>query len=156
MTVVWDRPWKLGSMPSIYVVHCYVSSHVGGLELVWRRRGRAHWVPATSAFFRRPLLIRTTSYSEANCCIRKWIRTEPERLCRKKTSTHKFCEIRTLSDLYYLAVTLPPSSRKVIEHLYVDPLPRGRTPPLIWVLVIFDFFAPWYRRSWEAFSVESS
>ena len=27
-------------------------------------------------------------------------------------------------------------------------------PPLIWVLVIFDFFAPWYRRSWEASSVK--
>ena len=33
---------------------------------------------------------------------------------------------------------------------------QGRTPPPPWFefLVVFDFFAPWYRRGWEASSVK--
>ena len=33
---------------------------------------------------------------------------------------------------------------------------RQDPPPLIWVFVIFDFFAPWYRKSKEASSVKIS
>ena len=57
-------------------------------------------------------------------------------------------------NLFYTMVQKSQKSPKT--QIKGGPALRQDPPPFIWVFGHFDFFAPWYRRGWEASSVKIS